>query len=262
MRIVLSSLIVASSLTLPSLGEVQEGKSKGSAMTECLKDAGIGGYYRVTSAGVPATSVKGRTGDGMLGPGFFEESRATIKVSPDGQEEADFVLGSFLKGELVRVEIGELSSLENFKIVKMPPAILVRSAFKHNITRGEGAFRHESPEVVRLDITAKHFDVPCDVVKSRSTFARCAAASRCIGDKGGGSASTDFGPHLAAERKSASTWSRNARSSARSASVRRRLPVRTTSRPSRSLSSNPAARKSPTSCAAVRRSPRRRRRRA
>jgi hypothetical protein len=148
-----------------------EGKSKGSAMTECLKSAGIEGYYRVTSSGVPATSVQGRSGDGMLGAGFFVESRATIRISPDGQEEteAESALGSFIKGELVRAEISEQVRAEIKELVltsvKMPPAIVIRSAFKHNVTRGRGAFRHESPEVVRLDITGKHFDVPCDALK-------------------------------------------------------------------------------------------------
>lgn len=105
----------------------------------------------VRTPDVPANPSRGRAGDGLY-------AYAQVEVGPDGgyknatREVAPF--GTFMKGELVRLTLD----------VKTSPTFIVQTAYRHNVTRGVGAFQHESAEPLSLHIEAQSSHVPCEVL--------------------------------------------------------------------------------------------------
>jgi hypothetical protein len=164
------AVTLVATLTIASAGAAEAPKAermaKYTAMAECLKAANLEGAYVVSSAGVPAATIQGRSGGGMWGDAGmnnmgFLPAHATVKVAPDATTKSDDA-GTFMKGELVVVGLDLHPKAKDPS--STPPTIVVLSNFKHNVTRGTGAFQHESAETFGLNIQPESLDVGCAVL--------------------------------------------------------------------------------------------------
>jgi hypothetical protein len=95
-------------------------------------------YFKVLADGLPGNPERGQSGDS-------EQFSAEIAVDSGGQFTARGALSSFRPGEIVRASlIGSGFG---------PARAMFTSIIKHSITRGSGAFRHQTGELLRATLT-------------------------------------------------------------------------------------------------------------
>lgn len=143
-------------------------------LTLCAAEFLAAGVFEVLVPEIAASPSHGVSGDGFRkGGSYFIEDFGVVKLQMDGQIENDRGFMSFFKGELIEIKqpaafFGsgnhpirqvEISRTET-RIVN----IALRSILKHNVTRGHGAFEHQSAEYLNSDLRVP-LDMPCPQFK-------------------------------------------------------------------------------------------------
>lgn len=133
--------------------------------------------FRVLVGNIPSSMIGGETGDGLgSNPDLFVEDRATLYLDLNGNPEDVFNNNMPLrKGELVVVKgtndflfndehLNEVQNTTDGRPINLLH-IHLRSLLKHSITRGRGAFQHQTEETLNTHLSL-HLKMSCETFKS------------------------------------------------------------------------------------------------
>jgi len=124
-------------------------------LLSCVQQAVGTGQFKVADA-LPSLPEKGK-------PGTATDAAALAFYKTDGTRDRsmEVIFSPYAIGELVQpTKIEQRQEGKRGSV-----SVIVTSLLKHNITRGQGNFQHQSPERLSVEIFFP-MDTPCDVAKS------------------------------------------------------------------------------------------------